>query len=236
MAWMEQYLINNYEMKNITIYSKCNVTINGYYPPGSVIKQLPNVGRCDHTYAHWMANNLKEEDATDNHLVIFLKASRDNRFHRGMVYRPMQDMIRIAVEHGFACGYEPNVGYYHHTPKLQSYDIRNYKGQNIKSPFMHMGHWQDSLQIGFPTPITPVCYGGNFVVKASQIYAKRSTLKNIELSLTRGNSIEEGHFAERTWAGLLSYPLNSNQTYALRSIPHHLSGQRFAVVGSLELN
>ena len=40
-----------------------------------------------------------------------------------------------------------------------------------------MGEFLDSLRIALPSPITPVCYEGNFVVKASQIYPKRDALE-----------------------------------------------------------
>ena len=63
-----------------------------------------------------------------------------------------------------------------------------------------------------PGPLTPVCYGGNFAAKASQIYSKKKLWERMATSLSRGDSIEEGHFAERAWAGILSYPLNSNET------------------------
>ena len=32
--------------------------------------------------------------------------------------------------------------------------------------------------------------------------------KRMKQSLTRGNNIEEGHYAERSWLGLLSLPLS----------------------------
>merc|ERR1719203_944917 len=94
----------NYDIQNVTIYSKCNSTINGYLPPGSKILQMPNHGRCDHSYAHWMSN--MKEDATENHVVMFLKASRISKIHSGMRYRPLNELIRIAITNGFACGFE----------------------------------------------------------------------------------------------------------------------------------
>merc|ERR1712157_183489 len=141
------------------------------------------------------------------------KASRpDKRFHPAMLYRSLADMIRIANMNGFACGYEGNGGiYFHNTAFIREFSLGEYKGVAIKSPFPNFGHWLDNMGIKLPQPTTPVCYGGNFVAKASRVYANKLTLQRMERSLTRGNSIEEGHFAERTWAVLFSYTFNSKQ-------------------------
>jgi hypothetical protein len=40
--------------------------------------------------------------------------------------------------------------------------------------------------------------------------------EKIEDSLMRGDNIEEGHFAERSWAALLSNPLEDFQVEALK--------------------
>ena len=67
-----------------------------------------------------------------------------------------------------------------------------------------MAAWLRDMGISLPKPLTPVCYGGIFAVKRSQIaQVPRQIWRNMERSLSRGDNIEEGHFAERTWAGLL---------------------------------
>ena len=43
------------------------------------------------------------------------------------------------------------------------------------------------------------------MAKASQIYLNKNLLMKMEISLMRGDNIEEGHFAERSWAALLTY-------------------------------
>ena len=59
--------------------------------------------------------------------------------------------------------------------------------------------------------------------------------KRIELSLSRGNNIEEGHFAERSWAGLLAYPLADEQVQLLESIPSiKMSRENYALKGILK--
>jgi hypothetical protein len=44
-----------------------------------------------------------------------------------------------------------------------------------------------------------------------------SIWKAIEKSLSRGNNIQEGHYAERSWGYLLSTPLQPFQVEALRN-------------------
>jgi len=236
MLWM-QSLLEGFEINDVTIYSKCNVAINGYVPPGAKVIELPNYGRCDHSYAHFMTN-MKEEDNTDNHYVLFLKASR--RIHQGgMTPRSLHDMIRIASHHGFSCELkhaENLLSHYHFTSQVTTYAITHYRRQMIKSPYENMGSWLDNLEIDMPTPIMPVCYGGVFVVKASQIFNKTNELQKIEESLKRGDNIEEGHFAERVWAGLLSYPLTSNETEMLYSVPSIVNPSPGGYVGGLLLD
>jgi hypothetical protein len=75
-----------------------------------------------------------------------------------------------------------------------------------------MGEWWSSVGVEFPRPFAPVCYGGSYAVKASNI--KKVPLqvrKALVQSLSRADNIEEGHFAERTWAGLLSTPLSDEE-------------------------
>ena len=59
--------------------------------------------------------------------------------------------------------------------------------------------------------------------KASQIYqySQNNIWRKIEESLSVGDSIQEGHFAERSWANLLSYPLSKKEIdLLLYSIPY----------------
>lgn len=215
MEWMHNY-IKDLPILNVTIYSKCNSTIEGYDHAidQSTIIRLPNVGRCDHSYAHWM-RQIEKEDATDDHIVLFIKASRD-LYQKGMSYRPLQEVIRLALHSGFSCESKPNdKSYYHDSNLLQFFMLEKHKEEDIRSKYRYMGGWLKDVGIELPRPFTPVCYGGNFAVKASQIHSKKDVLKNIETSLSRGDNIEEGHFMERAWAGFLSKPLTLQETHIL---------------------
>ena len=58
---------------NATIISKYAQLMN-FNPLRAKISRLPNIRRCDHSWASWMVNT-KEEDATNNHIILFIKAS-----------------------------------------------------------------------------------------------------------------------------------------------------------------
>merc|ERR1712003_362350 len=82
------------------------------------------------------------------------------------------------------------------------YDSIN--GIPFKSPYRNLKSWlTEALSAGLPTPATPVCYGGNFVAKLRNIMSNTHVWPALTRSLERAVSLEEGHFAERSWAGLL---------------------------------
>eukprot|EP00586_Coscinodiscus_wailesii_P007616 CAMPEP_0172522916 /NCGR_PEP_ID=MMETSP1066-20121228/293381_1 /TAXON_ID=671091 /ORGANISM="Coscinodiscus wailesii, Strain CCMP2513" /LENGTH=173 /DNA_ID=CAMNT_0013305955 /DNA_START=189 /DNA_END=707 /DNA_ORIENTATION=- len=64
----------------IHVYSKCGRRHNVALPEDVtnvmvVSADLPNVGRCDHTFAYWMARHSAGLD--DGEVVVFMKDSRD---------------------------------------------------------------------------------------------------------------------------------------------------------------
>ncbi len=66
--------------------------------------------------------------------------------------------------------------------------------------------------------LVQVCYGGKFAASVENIKKIEPSLwKALENSLTRGDNIQEGHYAERIWAYLLSTPLEPFQIEALRN-------------------
>ena len=130
-------------------------------------------------------------------------------------------MIKIAFYNGFACGQEHkgNEFVYHHTNTLRKFALGRWHGMDIKSKYNNLGAYHDDIGISLPRPYSPVCYSGNFAAKASAIYSKRNIWDKLEQSLTRNDNIEEGHFAERSFAGILTKPMSSKQLDTLKSLP-----------------
>ena len=96
VGWISEYIGKDYSIKDITVYSKCGNEVEGLeeledLSPTVDVVELPNVGRCDHTYAYWINQHHeiidKENDGND--VVMFLK---DNNCHRDL-FNPIDVMF-----------------------------------------------------------------------------------------------------------------------------------------------
>lgn len=102
---------------------------------------------------------------------------------------------------------------WHLTRKLEKFTLKTYyskarKYQKVDGADFSDGEtfaeWLRAMHISLPSPVTTVCYGGNFAVKAANILKSRRPIMKMLHSLSRGDNVVQGHYAERTWAGLLS--------------------------------
>ncbi len=244
LDWLIDYL-SDFEFQSFTVVSKCGVPPNvEHLPEGAEVIQMSNVGRIDHTIAHWMAEvlpatkhfaNTKKEE-----IIIFMK---DNvMIHTTVTLRSMETMLNIASADGFACALEPirRKSFFHMTDALGNFYMDDYTGvigrKNrpegnpndrkvvFKSQYQNMAGWLHDMGILQPRPLVPVCYGGIFAVTKSQIsQVPQEIWRNLERSLSRGDNIEEGHFAERTWAGLLYPQVSMEEMNLLIALSDHVS-------------
>ena len=99
----------------VTVISKCDQEVVGASDDWEILN-LPNVGRCDHTYAHWISSqpffdheNSEDEEQDDKTAVIFLKdtVSVEN-LHQAGDWQSFRKMLRTASSRGFSCGIEPS--------------------------------------------------------------------------------------------------------------------------------
>lgn len=227
LHWL-QVFVQGHSIDSITIYSKCGNPVEGA-PTGSKIITLPNIGRCDHTYASWMAQmppvSTDIGNDTRYDVVLFIK---DND-HRSQLWDlwSIEDMFRITSSNGFACaesvlpapgeiGFEGvSISIYHNVTRWREFTNGGYAREenrdsihDFKSRYKNLGAWADELELPVPYPFVPVCYGGIFMTTKNQIAKKSKAMwKSLEKSLSREDNIEEGHFAERSWSMLLSKPL-----------------------------
>jgi hypothetical protein len=237
LHWLSNFT-EGFHVNHILIISKCGKPVMGA-PENSTIVRMPNLGRCDHTYAHYMAARMKYTPPSlddDSKVVVFLtddQRDRSGSVHNGFQFsRSLPDMLRIASKTNFACGMEQkrwkkggSVSPYHETSHLLNYELERYHGisknknnKSFKSRYSNFGQWLEDLGAKLPDDLVQVCYGGSFAVAATQIQKQNLTVWSaIEQSLARGDNIEEGHYAERSWAGLLSDPLPPYQVSALRN-------------------
>ncbi len=240
LDWLSGFT-REYDVESIHIISKCGRPVIGA-PESATIEVLPNIGRCDHSYAYYITTVLDqkvaEEDAADA-VVVFLKDDiSQGNFHQSGSWNDFGSLVRLASsENGFACGIIPGevdfglhrffLSAYHEKETLFDFSMdeysRNIKGyvtdeSNFKSKYDTLGSWYESLGVKVSTPeLVQVCYGGVFAAKVGNIRKKDKAIWHaVEKSLSRGNNIQEGHYAERSWASLISTPLLPFQVDALK--------------------
>jgi len=193
---------------------------------------LPNVGRCDHSYAHHFASMPSEGPPL---LLLTKDTDIAQRFHQPMnVMTPprLDSALQVAALHGFGCAttYTSGSAYFlwdkiiRHSVPCHSQDSAIATNATISSlrkvndcmthkkgfqaPTRPLGRWAESVGLNASTTqaIAPVCVGGSFAV--SRVAAQRAPLNfgwgPVARALGRGDNIEEGHFMERLWAMLLS--------------------------------
>ncbi len=239
LGWLQGFT-KGYLVSSIHIVSKCGETVKDA-PEWATIEVLPNVGRCDHTYAYYITTILPQKVLAadqENSIAVFLKddISAEN-FHQSGHWNDFETLLKLASsQNGFGCGIEPGgvehethmffLSAYHDVETLFDFSMAEY-GRNVKnydidetefkSPFTTLGSWYNSLNADeVANSITLVCYGGVFAASVDNIYRRDlSVWKAVENSLARGNNILEGHYAERSWGLLLSTPL---QPYQVDSI------------------
>lgn len=243
LYWISNFT-NGYDIVSTHVITKCGLPVNGA-PANATIEALPNVGRCDHTYAYYIKNILDKkivEGEENDSIAVFLKddMSKEN-FHQVGKWNTFENMVRIASSiNGFSCGADcadPNrkrgqlrsYSPYHNVTHLFDFQMEGYYRKNktyanlsdvveFKSNFTNLGSFYQSV-VGRSLPeLVQVCYGGIFA--ASYLNIKRvdpSIWEKIESILSRGDNIEEGHLMERSWASLLATPLQPFQIEGLNN-------------------
>lgn len=255
LNWIfDDFAPNDYQFANIIVFSKCNKQVQGV-PSDAKIVRLPNVGRCDHTYAHYLAKYyMKQPDQTSSSsYVMFLK---DNSNKHRLVYsrhRQLSELIQIASTRGFACHEERlwNIGTlfhpicqisaFHSWPKLRQKDMNSYvRVSRDREQLSHfssqhgssLGEYADYLGISTNQSVVPVCYGGNFLASTEQFQRHASIWPKMETTLSRASNVAEGHFVERIWALLLSKPLNDVETNIILDQAQQLDCVKKNFIGS----
>lgn len=180
--------------------------------------------------------------ADENNAVIFLKDTRSPVLGR---WRPFGDMLRIISVTGFACGMELTVNAvenplrrkkqylllsaYHRTNDIDGFRIDDYQNNKytnpneqptepFKSKYANLSDWIMSIPFAWAhnPALVEVCYGGSFGTTLAAIRKHPQTSwESLSRSLSRSDNLEEGHFAERTWARLLAKPIEPYQVEAL---------------------
>lgn len=253
VTWLNEFILDARSLiKEIVIVSKCGKPVEGA-PPNTKIINLPNVGRCDHSYLHYICNAYNSSDFS-NEVIVFLKDNHDksNLYQKGS-FISLQHILHSVRTKGFGCGVRPreHESSYHDKNWLKKFHLTKYDlnenryrdvglatDQIFPSNYSDLGDYMKKLNFSFPKSLLiEVCYGGHFGVSRKAIQKHPLRLwQALEQSLSRGNNIEEGHFAERSWAGLLSKPLRPSQTFCLMQHSNYISKLTVGNCGMLMRN
>ena len=198
------YIIDSVDQ--VIIYNKgSNNNIFKEYTPGSkvVVQKLPNIGRIDHTLVHYILENWENLPDT----LISLPASILMCAKKGHYLNSIRKRIDIVKEryHGF---YSPR--FHKVEPDVYNYTINNYQAEGycnrnnnkfIKSEYPDFRTWKESIIDTLP--IRYIGMRGMFsVCKENILHIDKTIYTNLLVSLSVGDNIENGHFAERIWAHL----------------------------------
>jgi hypothetical protein len=199
LGWISDFT-KGYEadIASIHVITKCGVPVEGA-PDNATLEVLPNVGRCDHAYAHYITTILDQKvlghsrghghGHEKDSIVVFLK---DNQIlHQGTgKQNNFEAMVRLASSsNGFACGVLPTsiqvdghkvfISAYHEVKKLFEFTLGRYwKGESntqsdvepFESVYRNIGALYDSLGAGpLPAEVVQVCYGGIFAASVPNI-------------------------------------------------------------------
>ena len=224
LYWLKR-MMDIFDVKQLVIYSKCGYPVIGA-PARASIKRLLNVGRCDHTYAHFISELSLHEGIVfflkdTNHVHWLFENKVKGREKGVMATRSYESMYDIAAGNDqFACRqyFQPDIGISNNVVTKQllrlripqyNYSFYNYSQHNTQQkPFAihpNMLTWTKEVGISIRQPLAPICYGGIFAVNVKRLLAiPKRVWDSVQISLSRANNIQEGHFMERAWAGMLS--------------------------------
>lgn len=236
-------MTEGYDIKSIHVISKCGYPVVGV-PVTASIEILPNVGRCDHGYAHYLLTVLdqKIKEQTDpvgpDTIVVFLKDNAGARnLHQLGRWNSFSNMVEVASSKaGFACGMVPEVMYrekprfwlaaHFDLESLKEFKIKQYGSKSqydsdnvmFDSAFPTWGSFYDHLGAApLEREMVQVCFGGVFAASLQQIKKQpKEVWSSLKESLSRGDNIQEGHYAERMWGMFLALPLEQYQVEAIK--------------------
>jgi len=197
------------------------------------IRDCPQSNSADHSIAKWLEENRNQliESSTgedeNSHIILFLNSPSIQNQNRRLLH-----VLQATIQNGFGCvtkPMEPHHSIYHSTEVLRSYRSISHDHNPTYSNF---GDWLDEVNIKLDT-YTPVCYESSFAIRASDISTKIDILLSISNNLANHSDSEVHGFAERTWGGIFSYKLKSNNIAALRNHTYRIISETCGLTGSL---
>ena len=201
-------------------YNKCKVICYNKGSPIIVsehvrIVELPNVGRCDHTYLYHIINNYDKLDE----VTVFLPASCMDTHKKEHTNNVMKKVISTCNTVLIGLKTEDtirNTFYY--------FQLDEWKATNIQNAYINpesslekcvqrpYGLWYDK-NFSKELDVNIVCFWGIFAIAKEHIqqHPKEYYEKLIKYVNTHSNP-EAGHYIERSW-GVIFYPYPNECMY-----------------------
>uniref|UniRef100_A0A6C0AZ53 Glycosyltransferase n=1 Tax=viral metagenome TaxID=1070528 RepID=A0A6C0AZ53_9ZZZZ len=206
--WIE-YIIDKVDY--IYIYNKGpnNNYFKYFFPNEEMLKKiqfdvLPNVGRIDHTLAYYITKHWDNLPET----LINLPGSILMCHRKGAYLSTIMKTIKMNnIKTKYSGFYSPR---FRKVSTDYNYNIDNYQAEGIcnrndnqfiKSQYKNFQEWKKALID--ERPMHYLAIRGMFIVsKENILHIKKEVYTNLVESLSVGDNIENGHFAERIWAHL----------------------------------
>jgi hypothetical protein len=195
-----------YHVDTFYIYNKGtnDLLFKTFVPPVTmkiIVIKLPNIGRIDHTICYHILHNW--ECLYD--ITMFLPASILMCYVKGSYLNALKKKLPILSRfNGF---YSPR---FHKVSQNYNYTIDNYQAEGlcnrnnnpfIKSEYADFQEWKKAVIDD--RPMRYIGMRGMFLVARENIlHIDKSIFERLLVSLSVGDNIENGHFAERIWAHL----------------------------------
>jgi hypothetical protein len=205
LNWTTEYPFNQF---NYTVYNK---GINDHFAKTHVSKiiNLPNVGRCDHTYLHHIVRNYDTKSLAK--ITIFLPGSI-NMAHKKPIALKMLGYISKTKRAAFFAQHSENIRSEFAGVTMDNYLCRNPCNRAINPeskclpalirPF---GSWYDH-HFGDRLVKSYAYYGILSVDKRDVMQYKKDWFMKFLYGVARHSNPEAGHFTERSWAAIF-YPM-----------------------------
>ena len=209
--WIRYLPIEN--IRNIYIYNKGpnEMFFKSYSPSDDIsskfiVKSLENIGRIDHTIAY----HILETWESPADIMVSLPGSVMMCRMKGAYLSYIVKNLNI-IETKYKGFFSPR---FHRVSRNFNYSIDNYEAQGtcnrngspfIKSEYSNFQEWKNAIinQV----PMRFVAMRGMFAVcKENTHFVDKSIYQRILDSVSVGDNIENGHFAERIWAHLFKCP------------------------------
>jgi hypothetical protein len=203
LEWINEEPFNRF---NYIVYNK---GVNDDFEKNNVTKiiNLPNIGRCDHTYLYHIVENYNNL----NPINVFFPGSLNNEHKKRNAKRILYNILK----------YKTAIFLGHYTPNLRSQfnnftldewcctDPLNNQLNNEKnllpSVIRPYGRWY-KFHFG-NTTVNKWCIHGIFsVTKRDIIKHDINRYKNLLAGVARHSNPEVGHYIERSW-GAIFHPL-----------------------------